>query len=94
MITINVTKKDILKGERENACKCPIALAIKRKTKKLASVYNISSIYINGIKYQGDTANDIIKIDYFIKSFDSGLSVKPMKINLITTREASGGKEI
>lgn len=94
MITINVTKKDILKGERENACKCPIALAIKRKTKKLASVYNISSIYINGVKYQGDTANDIIKIDSFIKRFDDGLPVNPINISLVTVREASGGKEI
>lgn len=94
MITINVTKKDILKGVREHACKCPIALAIKRKTKKLVSVDNISSIYINGVKYQGDTANDIIKIDSFIKRFDDGLSVNPMKISLITVREASGGKEI
>lgn len=82
MLTIKVTQKDINNGKRYHCEQCPIAKAIRRKTKKRVSVS--STIRINDIEYSGFNFDDKNKIDDFVFNFDiyGPKSVKPITIKI------------
>lgn len=82
MLTIKVMQKDIDAGIRYHTGQCPIAKAIRRKTKKVVTVSNL--IRINRIPYAGVNSEDKEKIQNFVSDFDIGgpKKVKPMTIKI------------
>ena len=78
MIKIYVTRKDIRLGQRYSHINCPIARAIKRRTKESYSVHRyFVSRSINDLTYNlPDEASK------FIESFDSKENVKPFKFDI------------
>lgn len=75
---IQVTQEDIDKGERGKACRCPVALAVKRETKTLAIV-DRDCIYCElGYKRFANPLN----VTKFIDDFDKALPVEPFEFEL------------
>ena len=93
-ITINVTARDIRRGEPDNPSYCPVAIAIHRKTGEhnievsCLSIFN--TIYHNDYKDSGKVFKDSEKIfidspkkvQKFVSKFDDGKKVKPFKFQL------------
>lgn len=63
---IEITVDDIALGQRLSCLKCPIALAMKRKTNKFLAVLN-TAVRIEGSSYLLPTV-----AQQFIVDFDSG----------------------
>ena len=82
MPKITITNEDIRRGVRNNACACPVALAIKRVMPKATSV----AVSCSRVTYKvGDQRvwKDLPKEAYvFIENFDEGFKVKPFSFSL------------
>jgi hypothetical protein len=77
---VKVTKTHIMNGKKENAKRCPLALALREQGFKNVSVAD-RSVQIGGDFY------DVRRGMRFINRFDEGLPVKPTIIELITPRK-------
>ena len=69
-LKIQVTGKDIKNGKRGDCNKCPIALAVGRKTGGWASVSD-DILTLRGVYSVPEEVN------YFTEDFDHGKKVKP-----------------
>lgn len=78
-IKVEVTKEDIANGERENSCKCPVALALSRLGTDV-SVGNGEIGFWLGDKYRLIEIPDMV--DDFITQFDNGKEVEPFEFTL------------
>lgn len=85
---IEVTKKDILNGERCNNCFCPVALAIKRamnnELKHLSVNYKEVWYQTNENVVVSELPVEAIK---FINDYDNEQPVKPFNFTLKVTGE-------
>lgn len=80
---IEVKQEHIEKGKRQDACHCPVALAIK-DTVKVKFVY-VHLFEINLKKKWARKAVEITlskKVEKFVKKFDDGKKVKPFSFEL------------
>lgn len=76
---IYVTKKDIKEGVTGSICLCPVALALKRRTKKVWMVYG------HGVKEVGIFKPSQLlppKACRFVDDFDNCFPVKPFSFEL------------
>lgn len=76
-LTVRVTQVDIDKGKPHNACRCPVALAIKRLG--YGSSVGRKEIYIHNVMVLISTP---IKAAKFITAFDNGQPVKPFQFTI------------
>lgn len=75
--TFEIIPYDISRGSRYSYQSCPVARAIKR-----SSNYDWVWVYNNYISCSLGFAFTTKKVRKFIKDFDNGKSVKPMKFTL------------
>jgi hypothetical protein len=68
---VRVTREDIKNGVRGDMCKCPIALAVNRKT----GWQGMRGARVHNQHRAGHPVDD------FITQFDAGLPVKPQTFN-------------
>lgn len=76
---VYVTKKDIEQGRKSAICLCPVALALKRRTKKVWMVYG------HGLKEAGTFRPSMLlppEACRFVDDFDAGNPVKPFSFKL------------
>jgi hypothetical protein len=83
---VSVTKKDIEQGKRESAVFCPIALAIKRRFPD-ARLYGVTTTFLSIEPLYDKSQNSCVtplpkKVKNFIKRFDGGQEVKPIRFKL------------
>lgn len=76
IMKINVTERDIELGARGTTVACPIALAIKRRTKKAVHVGTWTA-RIGQVRFK--LPEEAIN---FVACFDRNVYVKPFKFNL------------
>ena len=75
---VHVTKKDIAAGRKEDATRCPVALAVKRHTNsEKVYVFTCEAIQALGVKFILPRS-----ADRFVRCFDSGKPVKPFNFIL------------
>lgn len=76
---IEVTQEHIDKGTPEDACNCPVALAIREALKAEAEEIRVhhSDIWI-----WGDLYNTSEAVERFVWNFDVGVSVAPFTFDL------------
>ena len=79
---IQVTQEHIDKGHVVRACLCPIALAVKDKGYKFASVGPTEVSYSNS-QEESSTEGLPSEAIAFVQSFDSGHSVKPFEFETL-----------
>jgi hypothetical protein len=97
---ISVTKDDINKGVRRETYHCPIALAVRRKFKDALSVrvdacfwrdkYCVSIVINTKKGFKSYRAGD--KAFNFIRAFDVGKKVSPIRLRLDRSRYNKSGK--
>lgn len=81
-VKIEVTKEDIKNGTPQDAGKCPIALAAKRKVKNMGWVI-ADRLYIDGYPEGEEKFIDMPKkCEAFIDKFDMVKPVKPFSFTL------------
>ena len=74
---INVTKRDIQLGEKDNALDCPVALAVKRHLpSRCLQVGSETVTFDCGSIFLPESARE------FIHRFDTGKRVKPFSFTL------------
>ena len=74
---IKVLKEDIRKGKRQNAQYCPIARAIKRKTKRGDVMVDSRRVMFGWMTFEMP-----VRAENFIMNFDAGKPVKPFQFEL------------
>lgn len=79
---IKVTEEDIKLGVKEDSCKCPVALAMRRITKKQCSVGIAWITVISLNPYSDKTYFVPKKVENFIAAFDKGEKVEPFEFEL------------
>lgn len=78
---IIVTDEDIVKGRSKNCTECPVALAIKRYTKKFVAVYK-NMIYIGNTKISAQIYDTPSSVSKFLSKFDRNKPVKSFEFEL------------
>ena len=78
MTKIQVTQEHINKGKRMKACECPVALAIRDKTKWIPDVSSLIVTFPGTL----DTEWLPAKAAEFVNAFDSGNPVKPFEFEM------------
>jgi hypothetical protein len=78
IVTVHVTREHIRKGEPDSPVSCPIALAIEGKG------FNVDGVDCARLTFEDSEGNYIIlntsgKLATFIRRFDDGKPVKPLK---------------
>jgi len=76
---VQVMKKHIKNGKKENSKRCPVALALREQGFKNVEV-DATCVHIDDEYYE------VRRGSRFISRFDEGLPVKPTIIELITPR--------
>ncbi len=75
---INVTAKHIVEGERRQACRCPVALAIGDQWDS-----HIQPVVLNSTICLGEHFTPMPpEVDRFVRDFDVGLPVEPFAFAL------------
>ncbi len=77
---INVTKKDIEDGQKLTGFRavcCPIALAVKRRTNATFTTVGVLAIHVDDRQFSTPS-----KAAKFIRDFDAGRPVKPMRFSI------------
>lgn len=81
-VDVNVTDDDIKKGIRGSSCYCPVALAIKREL-KITQVVGVTTRFV----YTTDSSCKLPEyVGDFIRNFDIGYNVDPIKFRLTFSR--------
>ena len=88
-VTVEVTERDIRRGITADPRSCPIALALKRATrKKNVAVFNEDADLRNNDRdwLTEWSAKMPRRATRFVDQFDKGYTVKPIKFNLTFKR--------
>jgi hypothetical protein len=76
-MNIQVTEDDIEQGVPFDPCRCPVALAIKRATRRRHIIVGESALEIGRLRYH--TPHELRR---FIEGFDLGRTVSPFSFDI------------
>jgi hypothetical protein len=82
MIRVRVTKRDIAGGHREDDCRCPVSLAVRRATGIPTSVTAGAIVVDYATPWQTEIDVDDDAVIDFIGRFDAGRKVSPFAFDL------------
>lgn len=85
--TVQVTREDILNGERRGVFTCPIALSIKRSVPNVERVEVWGAVhvwYVDGSMVSRFLTEEEAR---FISEFDSGRDVEPIEVEIPSSME-------
>lgn len=85
-IELSVTQEHIRKGQKEDACNCPIALALKEALPNWQHVEVDGDIRVTALDEEFSCDADE-QMAAFIERFDEGLAVEPFKKWLVFEAE-------
>lgn len=80
---IRVTREDIERGKRTDSCRCPVARAVRRATRKKFVAVGVEDIDV-GSQVTVPTPSIVAT---FIRAFDARRPVQPFAFDLEVPRE-------
>jgi len=78
-VRVAVTSRDIVKGKRSIADRCPVALALQRTTHRRWEVY---FTHLSDVRRQQAQPTPLAVAD-FCEKFDDGIGVRPFAFELV-----------